>query len=87
MNIAKQSGGGLRKIAGFWIALGVALAGSGVAQNKQQADERGPTFSISDVQIQLPLSFVVYGDQRFTRILFDGLFDLLVGGEPANAGD
>ena len=67
MNIAKQSGRGLRKIAGFWIVLGVALAGSGVAQNTKQADEHDPTFSISDAQIQLPLSFVVYGDQRFTN--------------------
>ena len=28
--------------------------------------QTGPTFSVKDDQIRLPIGFVVYGDQRFT---------------------
>ena len=31
-----------------------------------QTDKAGPTFTIKDEQIRTPLTFIVYGDQRFT---------------------
>jgi hypothetical protein len=42
---------------GLLFALSVVMA---------QSEKAGPTFTIKDEQIRPPLSFVVYGDQRFT---------------------
>jgi len=46
-----------RIILSLLLALPVAVA---------QTDRAGPTFTIKDEQIRAPLSFIAYGDQRFT---------------------
>jgi hypothetical protein len=43
--------------AGLVLALGLAVA---------QTQKPGPTFTVKDEQLRAPLSFIVYGDQRFT---------------------
>jgi len=46
-------------MAGTGLVLALTLAGA-------QTQEPGPTFTVKDEQIRAPLSFIVYGDQRFT---------------------
>jgi acid phosphatase type 7 len=49
----------LRRLLSFSLLLGQAVA---VAQT----EKAGPTFTVKDEQIRQPLSFITYGDQRFT---------------------
>ncbi len=61
LSLSKSTGG---KTAGGTVLL--LLLSSGAVFGQELRSEPGPTFRVADSQLANPLTFIAYGDQRFT---------------------